>query len=179
MRRVAALPALWILSLPMLMVACDRAELTGPPEVRVGRDECVECGMLIAEVEFASAFLVDDRGRRRHLIFDDIGCMIDVEGKLDDDTVLLAGFVPDHGDGSWVDARRAHYLVADSDLLRTPMGTGMVAFRDSADADAAAAALGGTVMTHAALTEFRRAWREARRRAYLPDDEVPDPAADP
>ena len=30
-----------------LLAGCDRAPLSGPPELRLGRDECVECGMII------------------------------------------------------------------------------------------------------------------------------------
>lgn len=155
-----------IVFVPSLLFACDRGELTGPPELRAGRDECVECGMLIADPEFACALLVEERGWRRHLIFDDIGCMVDVEGKLDEPTLLVTGFVRDHGDGSWIDALSAHYTLADPDALRTPMGTGMVAFRTRTDAEATARRLGGTVMEHAGLAEFRRGWRDARRRSY-------------
>jgi len=61
------------------ITACDRDERAGPPTLRLGRDECAECGMAIHEERSAAAMLIDRDGRHDYLLFDDIGCMVDAE----------------------------------------------------------------------------------------------------
>lgn len=146
-----------------LAPSCRRDELSGPPDLRLGRDECVECGMLINEDRCSTAFLIVRGGRREYVMFDDIGCMLDYEAKERADAAIVEGYVRDHGTRAWIAHTRAAYLVTDPDRLPTPMGSGMVAFAAKADAERARAEFGGTVMEYGGLPEARRAWAEARR----------------
>ena len=142
---------------------CAREPLTGPPDQRVGRDSCFECGMLIAEDRCAAAALVERNGRREHAHFDDIGCMLDA---LEPDAGLgtaLELYVHDYDTRAWVRAEEAVYVVAESSALRTPMGSGIVAFKDREGAARAAAGAGGETTDFSGVSERRSAWRAARR----------------
>lgn len=151
-----ALAAAWLPS-------CGGDELSGPPNLRLGRDECAECGMLINEDRCSSAFLIERDGRREHVMFDDIGCMLDYQHAERAGVIVLAGFVHDHNTRAWVDHTAAAYLVTDTDRLPTPMGSGMVAFVDQHSAEKARAEFAGAITNYAGLTPARQAWLEARR----------------
>src|SRR5690606_35950302 len=115
-----------------LLPGCSRGELSGPPELRVGRDECGECGVIISEDRCSSAILVERGGRREHVLFDDIGCMLDYERGRAGEFAAVDAFVHDHPTRAWVRAADAHFLFADRDLLPTPMGSGIVAYAERA-----------------------------------------------
>lgn len=142
----------------LLAAGCGRAELTGPPELRPGRDECAECGMLIHDERSAGAVLVERDGRREHLLFDDVGCMLDHERQGGGTLRILERFARDYRGGGWLGTDQAAFLMTESDLLRTPMGSGIAAFADRAAAEAAEREFGGEVMDYAALADARRAW---------------------
>lgn len=152
-------PAALLLALTaLLLTACSRDDLAGPPELRLGRDICAECNMLVAEDRCSSAILIEDRGRRDHRMFDDISCMIDFEDK-DHDFVLIETFVRDYAAGEengWLSAADAYFLHADVDRLRTPMGSGMVAFATRSAAEAKQQEVGGEIMTWEELSAARR-----------------------
>ena len=143
-------------------MGCDRAEMAGPPELRLGRTECAACGMLINEDRCSSAFLITERGRRDHLCFDDIGCMIDYEQEPDAGVLIIEGFVHDYDTRAWVPTGEAVFLYADADALPTPMASGIVAFGARPQAEEALEEFGGQLMSYAELREARRAWMEAR-----------------
>ena len=151
-------------TLALTLAACDRGALTGPPNLRLGRDECAECGMIINEERCSSALLVERAGRREHLMYDDIGCMLDAERTARCGPVIER-FVHDHESRKWVRAEAASFLAADTHRLQTPMGSGLVAFETFARAEAAFAAYGGTLLAHSDLAATREAWLAARQRA--------------
>jgi len=140
--------------LPLLIaLGCDRRGNAGPPPLRVGRDECVECGMLISEDRCASAAEVEAGGRSSFVLFDDLGCQIAWE-KGDPSRRVIASFACDWSKRGWIDASTALYLRSDPDRLRTPMGFGVVAFADRADAERAQGEFGGEILS---VEEARRA----------------------
>lgn len=145
-----------------LSIGCDRAQLSGPPELRLGRVECAACGMLINEDRCSSAFLITERGRRDHLCFDDIGCMLDYEQEPDDGVLIISGFVHDYDTRAWFPSNDSVYLFTDADALPTPMASGIVAFGDRSQAEEALQEFGGQIMEYPELREARRAWMEAR-----------------
>lgn len=151
------------LTLAALGVSCAREPLTGPPDQRVGRDSCLECGMLIAEDRCAAAALVERRGRREHVHFDDIGCLLDAMREGAELGTVVEVYVHDYDSKEWIEAADAGYVVAESSAFKTPMGSGIVAFRDEANAEAAAARAGGAATDFAGVSESRDAWRAARR----------------
>lgn len=155
------LTALGMLAAGML-AACDRTELSGPPELRVGRDECVACGMLISEDRCSSAMLIVAEGRREHIMFDDIGCMLDYEHEHGGRTPILERFYRDHAARDWTWGDGVTFLFAHPDRLHTPMGSGIVAFGDEASARKAQEEFGGDILDYTRLMAARRAWMEAR-----------------
>lgn len=116
----------------------DEAE-TGVPEIRLGRQECDRCTMVIADSRFASAWRDADGKARR---FDDPGCLLLDRLEL----APAAGteyWVSDYRDETLIEATQATYIV--SDAVRSPMAYGIAAFASRAAADGALADLGGTI----------------------------------
>lgn len=111
------------------LTACgDEADASKPPKIRLGKDTCDRCGMLISDERHAAA-LVDDAGAAR--LFDDAGELVmtareeGVAGRriwVHDDTP------------AWIDGTTAFYAVGQGAM--TPMGTGVLVFatRDQAEA---------------------------------------------
>lgn len=150
------------LALSATLGACSREPLSGPPEVRLGRERCAECGMLIGEERCSAATLVERAGRREHLNFDDVGCLLDFE-RGGDDRSIVSRFVRDHETTEWIDAERALFLIAEPSAVRTPMGSGMIAFASEASAERARGQHGGRVAGLAGVAEARRVWAESMR----------------
>ena len=129
------------LGLVLVLTACASAPLTGPPSLRLGRDLCAECGMMISDGRFAAgAVMEDDAGRREHAVFDDPGCLLDALRSLPAGRHAEHLFVRDYATGEWV-------LLADAWVVtgsgaRTPMGWGIIAFGDRAAAEGAAKGAG-------------------------------------
>lgn len=152
---------LWTLLLVFgALAGCGEADLTGPPALRLGRDECGECGMLINEDRSACGVLIDNRGRREYMLFDDIGCMLDIERERGADLVVLERYVRDHGDKSWVAAEAAVFLFTEPAKLRTPMGSGIAAYASRSHAEQAQRTHGGRLLTYAELAVARQTWME-------------------
>lgn len=141
---------------------CDTAPLSGPPTLRAGRDECRECGMIISEDRHACAMLVESSGYREHILFDDIGCMLDLERAGTDKRTIIERHVHDFVSKSWVSAEKASFLFADPGAAPTPMGSGIIAYASRVEAEAAAKKLGGVVLDYAGLQDARREWMEKR-----------------
>jgi copper chaperone NosL len=112
---------------------------TGIPEIKLGKQQCARCGMVIADGRFASAWR-DTSGKAR--VFDDPGCMLldQVELGPAEGTEF---WVADYRDETFIDATLAAYVV--SDAIRSPMAYGIAAFATRAAADGALTELGGTV----------------------------------
>lgn len=119
--------------------------------------------MLINEDRCSSAMLMERGGRREHLMFDDIGCMLDYEESHAEAFVVIELFVHDHGTREWLDTADAVFLVTSADELFTPMGSGIVAFGDAASAALVLERYGGQLMDYAGVRASRREWLERRR----------------
>src|SRR5262249_19835695 len=118
--------ALWL-------AGCGKPKLE-PVEI-AAEDMCAFCKMAISEKQYAAEFLNRDGDVFK---FDDIGCMANyiVEKKAGDS--IAAIYVVDFDSKQWLKTEEAS-LVA-SPKFHTPMGGGMVAFKDRSRAEAAAAA---------------------------------------
>lgn len=143
------------------LIGCGREPLSGPPELRLGRDECAECGMIINEDRCSSALLIERDGFREHIAFDDIGCMLDYEFENRGVLVVVQGFVHDHSTQAWVSTDAASFLFAERERIPTPMGSGIIAFTDKAGAERAEQEFGGRILDYTQLAPARRAWMEA------------------
>lgn len=148
--------------LAMATLGCSRPPMSGPPETRLGRDECGECGMLVSEDRFSGATLLEREGERMYIHFDDIGCMLDYEHDKGPSIKVLDRFVRDHGSRAWVSASEAVFVFADRDRLRTPMGSGIAAAATRERAEGMRAVFGGELMDWDRLKMARREWMEAR-----------------
>lgn len=111
-----------------------------------GEDICGYCRMAISEKQYAAEF-VDGDGQA--FKFDDIGCMAEyLKGrKIKND--IAAYFVVDFDSRSWLKAQDA--LLLRSRDLKTPMGFGIVAFKDRAKAEQAARTYQGELLSFAEL----------------------------
>lgn len=145
-----------------LSVGCERAELSGPPELKLGRHECAECGMIIQEDRFSCAVLVGRAGRREHLLFDDVSCMLDLEREAAESLGVIRRFVRDHGTREWTDAAAATFLLTDRERLLTPMGSGIASLAARSDAERMQSQFGGELLDYESLAAARKKWMEER-----------------
>lgn len=118
-----------------LLGGCGQPEVSGPPNVRLGRDVCTECDMIVSEDRYSAGAVVRKDGVLEHVSFDDIGCMLDYQ-RFHPDVQFVEEFVREASTHGWVAASNAYFVV--SETIRTPMGSGIEAYADGAAADAAA-----------------------------------------
>jgi copper chaperone NosL len=128
---LAAVPA-------MAMLLSPRASATGPEAIRYDRDTCAHCRMHFAARGFA-AERRDERGTLQK--YDDIGCMLVAASR----GASGETWVEDHSGSGFVPLLQAT-LVAGKDL-GTPMGYGVVAFREPKAAEEFARAHAARVVT--------------------------------
>lgn len=122
--------------------------------------------MMVYEDRSSCALLVERDGRREHVIFDDIGCMIVFRHDHADDTKVAETWLHDHATRRWIAADDAHILAADPDRLMTPMGYGLAAFQTASAAEEAKSKYGGTVSSFSRAAEYH----PARHRSSAPSD---------
>jgi copper chaperone NosL len=128
--------------LAVALAACGAgATAPVPPDIDWGRDICLECGMILSDPRFVGAY--EYRGDDR--FFDDIGDMIAYGVRTGELSSSTPAWVHDFRSGIWIDAASAHYVAAER--LVTPMGHGLAALADPAQAEALAQEFGGAVLT--------------------------------
>jgi len=145
-----------------MLAGCSPPPLEGPPDIRLGRAECAECGMLISEDRCSSALLIERDGHREYLNYDDLGCMLDDEREGLEGAMVIDRFARDYGTRAWVRAEDATFLFTQGRSMHTPMGSGMVAFATKMAAEAARAKGAGTLHDYRSLQVARREWMESR-----------------
>lgn len=131
--------ALWIGALWMAGCGATKFE---PVEIAT-EDMCALCKMAISEKQYAAEFINRDGDVFK---FDDIGCMANyiAEKKVED---IAAYYVMDFDSKQWLKAEEANFV--SSSKFHTPMGGGIVAFKDRSRAEAAAAANQGRQISFA------------------------------
>ncbi|MDZ4831801.1 MAG: nitrous oxide reductase accessory protein NosL [Phycisphaerae bacterium] len=157
----SSLAAGCVLGIAAMTAGCSDAPSDGPPVLRVGRDECSHCGMMIAEDRCSAALLVELPDGRGYRLFDDLGCLLDYERTHRDDAII-ARFSRDYAAREWVPATTARYVM--SEAIQTPMGSWLVAFGDEGAANAARETHGGTLLSWADLPSARINWLKAQGR---------------
>lgn len=130
---------------------CGRDEVTGPPELKLGRNLCAECGMMINEDRCSGAAVIAVDGVREHVTFDDIGCMLEYSNDLESNIQVIERYVHDHTTRAWVGWSEAWFVRGESDKIPTPMGSGIVAFANRDSAEQAREVWGGEVVSSAEL----------------------------
>ena len=115
------------------------ARASGPPSLLIDRSVCSRCGMLISERAYAAAIHWADGSDQ---LFDDIGCLVAATGQAQPRGARY--WFHDAADGEWiVDASPVFVLSPD---LKTPMGGGIVAYRNAADAERTAGRYSGRIV---------------------------------
>ena len=124
-----------------LLVACGgNQSLEEPPEIMYGEDVCEECSMIINEPRFSASYVLTDGTVRR---FDGIGEMIIYDTKYAEDVHIY--WVHDYKSEEWITTKDATFLLSSD--AHTPMGWGMLAFAQKADAEQFLAENEGVMMT--------------------------------
>jgi nitrous oxide reductase accessory protein NosL len=114
----------------LLFCACQKPEIK-PSDIVTG-DTCVRCKAPITEKQFAAEFVTRDGFVRK---FDDISCMIEHAEKVGKDNIA-AYYVADFPTQKWINADAANFV--QSDQISTPRNSGILAFKDAAQAKALA-----------------------------------------
>lgn len=120
-----------------LFAACSREAVS----VRYGKDECAHCKMTMVDQRFG-AELITLKGKV--LVFDDLTCLFQHQQANSaaggaEGTVYVIDFAQP---GRLIPAESAHYL--QDDRLRSPMGSGLAAFGDTASRESAQRQLHGS-----------------------------------
>jgi len=92
-------------------------------------DMCSFCRMAISEKRYAGELIETDGGAKK---FDDIGCMLRYIYAQGDAYKPLAVYVADSITKKWLKADEAFFVRSTS--VKTPMGSGILAFRSAQDA---------------------------------------------
>ena len=130
-----------LLALVVLVGACSTAEAAGPPEIKYGRDICIQCGMIVSEARFAAAYTTPDGTK---LSFDDLGDLLLHQRSTGDPIDVNEAWVHDFETEAWLTVGEAFYVPTLS--VATPMGHSILAFADEARATAFASDVDGEVI---------------------------------
>lgn len=126
----------------LLLAACASEETAPPPpEIAYGLDACAECNMIISEPRFAAASLTADGAMSK---FDDIGDMLAFHAKQPE-LAVRAWFVHDYDTEDWLRGEAAFFVASAS--VHSPMGHGIAAFAQRADAETFARDVVAAVLT--------------------------------
>lgn len=129
-------------------LGCSKPEPTGPPEIRLGRDECSGCKMSIVDRRCVGALLASDANGLQLFLFDDIHCMMNFQ-KNRTDLRITQIFAQDYRENQWLAMDKA--ILLKSATAHTAMGSGIIALNNQTHAQEAASEFGGQVLTWNAL----------------------------
>jgi len=121
-----------------LAVSACSAKPSGPPAIEIDRTACSHCGMLISEPLYAAAYQAAGAEAR---VFDDIQCLREAART---ESGPLTFWFHDANDQGWIDGGAAMFVASPE--IRSPMGGGLIAYRDRAGADRAAQQYKGRVI---------------------------------
>ncbi|VAV98800.1 hypothetical protein MNBD_ACTINO02-2440 [hydrothermal vent metagenome] len=124
----------------LLMSACSSVDVSSEPEIKYGRDVCVQCGMIASEVKFAAAYRLDGE----EFIFDDIGDLVVYARGNGVELDPLQTWVHDYDTEDPLLVADAYFVPTMS--VVTPMGHGVIALSDETRALRVASQFGGQVV---------------------------------
>jgi copper chaperone NosL len=110
------------LSLILLTISCKSADTPVPINSEV--DMCEYCRMTIDDFHYAAEILE----KRKVHKFDDIGCMMAYAQSKNLVRGKVYFWVTDFDSTSWIKGEEAHFVISPE--IHTPMGYGIVAFKD-------------------------------------------------
>ncbi len=138
------------MGLSLLAAACGRAEAAGPPDIKYGRDVCIQCGMIVNEAKFAAAYTTPDGTK---LAFDDVGDLLLYQRSTGDPIDPIEAWVHDFETEDWVTVTDAYFVPTQA--VTTPMGHGIISFADEARAEAFASDVDGEVILWDVVLKLR------------------------
>jgi copper chaperone NosL len=130
---------LGLAGLALLITAGCAVKTGGPPDIVVDRSVCSHCSMLISEPLYAAAYQAPGSEGR---VFDDIGCLLDAVRSETSPGLRL--WFRDASQGEWIEEPGAIFVASPE--IRTPMGGGVIAYRDPIAAEQAAGRHHGVVV---------------------------------
>ena len=130
-----------VLALAVVAGACATAEAAGPPDIKYGRDICIQCGMIVSEARFAAAYTTPDGEK---LAFDDTGDLLLYQRSTGDPIDPHEAWVHDYETELWVRGEEAYFVHTDE--VTSPMGFGILCFSDEGRAASFAAKAGDDVL---------------------------------
>lgn len=133
----------------MMVSGCGRGPTDGPPAVRLGDDQCVQCGMIISDERFATATIVAGPRGPEPRLFDDFNCQVNFEVEHPE-LAVEARWAHDQGTLAWFNAATGSFIISPD--IRSPMGSNTAAFATRAAAAAANEEIGGDLLS------FETAW---------------------
>ncbi|GBE24623.1 nosL [bacterium BMS3Bbin02] len=136
------------IALVLVVSACGSTEVSTEPEIRYGRDVCVQCGMIASEAKFAATYRVDGED----FVFDDIGDLVVHARNAGIELDAEQTWVHDFETEASMVAGDAYFVPTIS--VATPMGHGVVAFVNADRAKTFADSLGGQVIAWEALIKL-------------------------
>jgi nitrous oxide reductase accessory protein NosL len=114
-----------LLAVCLLFVGCDSKIDMNPKDVKIDRDICTHCKMVISSANYA-AQIVTENGK--HYFFDDIGCALAWLNLKDKETQKSSYiYVADFQTTEWIDARKAYYTSG----ANSPMHYGFAAYKNA------------------------------------------------
>lgn len=123
--RVAGLGSAACVLAAFLAAGCASSEMK-PVDI-FPEDACAQCRMAVSDKAFASEIITEES---EVLKFDDLGCL-ETYRKKNPAVKIRAMFVSDFESRTWLAYDQSHIVRTG---VTTPMGSGMVAFADSAKA---------------------------------------------
>ena len=118
--------AITFLFLALTLAGCS-AKADGPPPIQLDRTACAHCTMLVSDERHAAAY---ETAAGESRVFDDIGCLLDA-ARQEPQVEHLRFWFHDGHSGEWIRGDQAVFV--KSDRVKTPMGGGIVAYRESQD----------------------------------------------
>ncbi|MDR1977010.1 MAG: nitrous oxide reductase accessory protein NosL [Campylobacteraceae bacterium] len=114
-----------LLVVGLLLLGCDAKTSISPKDVKLDRDVCTHCKMVISSANYVAQIVAKDG---KHYFFDDIGCAVvwlsRQEMALQNEAYI---YVADFKSAEWVDAKKAYYL----DGANSPMHFGFAAYKEA------------------------------------------------
>ncbi len=133
-----------IVAIMVFGIACSNE----PQEIHYGNDECAHCKMAIMDSKFA-AELINEKGKAYK--FDSVECLssfLKVKGTNDGETL----WVSDFSSSTWVNTKEAVFV--KSEVIKSPMGMGLLAFNSLEKAKAHLSTYNGTIVSWDELSSF-------------------------
>ena len=110
------------LSLILLTLACKSEDSPVPINSEV--DMCEYCRMTIVDPHYAAEIVENGKAHK----FDDIGCMLAYANANDLSIENARFWVTDFENTAWLRGEKAYFVISPE--IHTPMGHGIVAFKD-------------------------------------------------